>query len=221
MPKPREEVVIQEPPMEEFGKKHSCIKRTCLSGCGCFFIFIIGALILINYATNERERSLKNIPETVKKNVPIYDEQNIESIKFLSGEEKQKKLGLIAIFPKMLLSPMIVQWPEKFLEKPEHGGRAAHLANIKAFLKLPVGQNKDIITLEWKNLSAEPKFIEEYYTNELTKSNFTLENAARTASSSQILFQKEEISGTLSIQDTTPKTEGTDTVLLKVHMKTK
>lgn len=221
MPKPREDVVIQEPPVEEFGKKHSCIKRTCLSGCGCFFIFIIGSLILINYATNERERSLKNIPEKIQKNIPLYDEQNIKTIKMLSGEEKQKKLGLIAIFPKLLLSPMVVQWPEKFIENPEHGGRAAHIANIKRFVKLPVGDSKDIVTLEWKNLAAEPKFVEEYYTNELTKNNFTLEKAGQTTSSSQILFEKEQTSGTLLIQDTTPKIEGTDTVILKIHMNLK
>lgn len=221
MPKPREEVVIQEPPVEEFGKKHSCIKRTCLSGCGCFFIFIIAALILINYATNERERNLKNIPEKIQKNIPLYDEQNIKTIKFLNGEEKQKKLNYIALFPKIVISPMIIQWPEKFITNPQKGGKEAHLANIKTFLKLPIAEVKDTITLEWKALPAEPKFIEEYYTNELTKNHFTLETASKTASSSQILFQKEKISGVVYIQDNSPTIEGTDLITLKIYMSTK
>ena len=185
MPKTRGDVVIQEPPLEEFGKNHSCLKRTCLSGCGCFFIFLIGTLFLINYATKQREREIKNIPRLVTESVPLYDAQNIHKIKILSGTTN------------------------------------AHIANIKALFKVPLSDARDTITLEWKNLSAEPQFIEQYYKDELEKKDFTLEPTASTASTSQFLFKKQNINGALYIKDSGSKLEGTDFVSVKINMKTK
>lgn len=221
MPK-KDDIIIQEPPLEEFGKKHSCIKRTCLSGCGCLFLFLFGSIFLIHYATREHEREIKRIPPLVERNVPLYDTQNLSKIKIINGEERQKGFELAALIPKLFISPLIIEWPEKFVENPQKtGGNQAHIANIKKFLKKPLSESKDVVTVEWKNLSAEPKFVEEYYKDELTKRDFKIENTARTTSTSQLLFEKPGISGAVYIQDFSARKEGTDFVSVKVTMKVK
>jgi len=184
----KDDVVIQEPPMEEFGKRHSCVKRTCLSGCGCILFFIIGGVFLINFAAKERIKDLKHIPETVESNIPLYDPQNVRHIQQISGKEKNKGFEIAALVPKVLISPLVITFPEKFIENPKKGDRDAHIANIKTFLQTPLGDQRDTLILEWTNLSAEPKFLVEYYQTELKKKQFQIQATGKTTSSTQLLF---------------------------------
>ncbi len=215
----KDDVVIQEPPMEEFGKRHSCIKRTCLSGCGCVIFFLIGAVFLVNFAAKERIRELKHIPENVEETVPLYDAQNVRTIQQINGKEKNAGFEIAAIIPKLFLSPLVVTFPEKFIENPEHGGRDAHISNIKKFLKRPLADQRNTVILEWTNLSAEPKFIVEYYQTELKQKQFQIQSTGKTSSSTQLLFEKNDINGAVYIQDETPRKEGTDFVSVRIQIK--
>lgn len=214
----KDDVVIQEPPMEEFGKRHSCIKRTCLSGCGCFVLFIIAAVVIINLATRDHTKNLKAIPPSLPQKVPLYDALNVRTIKFTSGEAQSKAYQTAAIVPKIFLAPIVFTWPEKFVDNPKIGGRDAFLENMKKFLKRPVASTPDTILLEWDHLSAEPKFIEEYYKSELKKKQFSVEQASRTASSTQLLFKKDATAGAIFITDNDARREGTDYVSVKINM---
>lgn len=215
----RDDVVIQEPPMEEFGKRHSCIKRTCLSGCGCFLLFVIGTLVLINFATRDHTKNLKNIPPTIQKEIPLYDTNNVNTIKFTSGKDQSNAYQKAAIVPKLFLAPFVYSWPEKFVENPQYGsGREVFIENMKNFLKRPVAKTPDTILLEWDHLSAEPRFVEEYYKSELKKKQFSVEQTSRTASSTQLLFQKEATTGAIFITDNDARREGTDYVSVKINM---
>lgn len=220
MPKAKQDVVIQEPPMEEFGKKHSCIKRTCLSGCGCVILLIIGFVALINFATTHRGvRNLKSIPRQVTATVPLYDAQNVKSIKLETENGSKIVLAVTSFLPKLVLSPLIVVSPEKLMENPAVG-QGAYKENLKTFFKKPLRQPQNTYILEWKNLPAELSFIEDYYESELKKRDFTVEESSRSTSTVQMIFKKDGVEGVFLGQDMRPEKDGTDTVVVTINMET-
>lgn len=217
MLKPKEDVVIQDPAIEEFGKKHSCIKRTCLSGCGCFLLFLILFVVAINVASHPRSRSLKAIPPPLKVQVPLYDTQNVQKITVIKNTDNNLLGGVLSLVPKMILSPVVVVKPELFLTRPQHGEDAA-LENLKIFFKKPLSEPKETYTLQWKNLSAELSFIKDYYQSELEKKQFTLKTIQTSTSTLNISFQKHGISGVILGEDHSDKKDGTDFVSVQVSI---
>ncbi len=214
----KNDVIIQDPPMEEFGKRHSCIKRTCLSGCGCVLLFFLGILFVVHFASQERTKELKEIPKSVVSSVPLYDAQNIRTIQFTNAQEKNIAIEIAGFIPKIILSPFVIGFPEKFIENDNTEASSTHFENIKTFLQRPLEDKKDTIFLEWTNLSADPKFVAEYYKNELKKQNFQIEETHINTYFTKIIFKKEDIRGILSIQDQSPTKEGTDSVSITIHM---
>ncbi len=66
-------VEIKNPPIGEFNKKPSCIKRGCFGGCGLIILFLIAILVILKFTTTENPKELKALPEFFPAEIPIYD----------------------------------------------------------------------------------------------------------------------------------------------------
>ena len=203
-------VEIKEPPLQELNKKRSCLKRSCLTGCGCILIFLIACLIILKIASSPTTKELKTLPPTISNTVPIYDEKNIDSILFTSGADRGKAIELAAYVPKLVLMPFIVVLEQRY--------RAPDA--ILSLIQEPVADHRDLYSITWKNLDAGPKFVQDFYRGELTKRGYTLETSTETSEIKQFTFKNtKDIEGAIYIKDI-PDKNGTDTVVLSLQMPT-
>lgn len=208
-----EKIEIQEPPIEELKKKRSCLKHTCVSGCGCLILFLIGSIIFLQLTSGERVKELKNVPDNWPKSIPVYDKDNISKISILSGQERGQNLEKIALIPKFILSPIFIILEKKFpVEKNNPEGRMEQKTTWESFVKImkePVADHRDKIQIEWSNLPAEPYFIFNYYKNALKKENFSINESVDREEIRQFKFNLDQTEGVLYIKDTA-ENKGTD-----------
>lgn len=220
-----DDIEIKEPPLEELGKKHSCFKRTCVSCCGFFIILIIGSLIVLKFAVGPKTKVIKQIPRIVSATVPVYDPENTEMIVLTSGEERSQSLELIAIIPKLVISPFIIYFDKDYrfirsylpeLEEPLRAEKTK-LGQFVIFMKKPVADHRDMLKINWYNLSADAEFIDKYYETELRKKDFAVAAKSTSSHITQFAFMKDNIDGTVYIEDN-PTTPFTDKVELTITL---
>lgn len=219
MRKDIDKVVIQEPPIQELKKKKSCLKRSCVSGCGCVIIFLVISLLILKFTSGPRIKELKEIPDQFPTAIPIYDGDNISKINFTSGQERGKSVEVIAYVPKLVFSPLLVLWEQKTGKENYSDKEKSFFENFINIMKEPVTDHRDIIKIEWTELPAEPKFVYEYYQSELERNDFKLKNKNNNNKNYQFSFSKDNIEGVLYIEDVAQKT-GTDYISLTVNTPT-
>jgi len=199
-------VEIKNPPIGEFNKKPSCIKRGCFGGCGLIILFLIAILVILKFTTTENPKELKALPEFFPAEIPIYDIDNLDTITLQSEHKKNKELELVLMLPKIIVSPIVILKSEN---------QESSWKTFTEFIKAPIIPQKENITLDWYNLSANPDFLQEYYTNEFKKNNFNILISKNTGNRRQFSFEKNGINGLFYITDS-PKTEGTDFLSLYI-----
>lgn len=227
MPK-KEFVEIQEPAIKTIGKNRSCLKRSCFGGCGCLFIVCIIFLGFIRLVAVPNTKELKTLPETFPSDlIPMYDKENINSITYLSAQEKGRSLERLAYIPKILIAPLYLA-AEQYL--PPNYQILSDTRNLtptdrfKNIVARPIFANDSTFTIHWTHLTARPSFILEYYTDELTKNGFNvIQNKNSPQHTQEITFthNSEPISGILQIVDPSPIDRGTDEVILELHITSK
>jgi hypothetical protein len=203
-------VTIQEPPLQELNKKRSCLKRTCFTGCGCIVIFLIASLLLLKFATGPKTKKLKEIPPTILEHILPYDTDSIDTIQIISGRDRNKGIEMIAYIPKIILAPIFIAIEDN---TPVDSKEKTAWSKFSTFVQAPLTDQRDSVMIEWSMLIAEPSFVYDYYSGELTKKGFTIENEQATNNIKQLYFKNKIIDGSLRIQDN-PKKPGTDYVLL-------
>ncbi len=209
-----EDIEIKEPPLQELNKKRSCLKRSCLTGFGCILIFLLVSVGIIYFAANPRKKELKTVPANFPSEIPVYDKDAIHTITFISGQERGRWIELAAYVPKIIVSPLLIA-----LENNESNPASPERTWAK-FLRVieePVADRRDQVTIEWSNLSAQPKFVEAYYQSALKKANFSVEPTHDAEGSKQFTFSKDSVDGYLLLQDDAQK-DGTDMILLNVRV---
>ncbi len=110
------------------------------------------------------------------------------------------------MLPKIIVSPIVILKSEN---------QESSWKTFTEFIKAPIIPQKENITLDWYNLSANPDFLQEYYTNEFKKNNFNILISKNTGNRRQFSFEKNGINGLFYITDS-PKTEGTDFLSLYI-----
>ena len=207
--------------MREFKKQRSCLKRTCFTSCGCLVFFLIGALIILKFTAGPRVKELKSIPANFPMEIVVYDKDNISRITIILGEDRSRAVETIAYVPKLILSPIFLVLEKKFPARKENAeGRIETkntLENFMALMKEPVADHRDKIQIEWTELPAEPRFIYNYYKDELTKTGFIINEAVDKNNIRQFGFKLGNTEGVLYITDDAQK-EGTDFVSLTVNI---
>lgn len=221
MRRPIDNIEIKEPPIKELKKKKSCLKRTCLSGCGCIIIFIIAFLLLLKFAATPREKELKQVPENFPTSIPVYDKDNIVKITFVSGRDRAKWVETATFVPKIILSPILLTL-DKYDVVPiqeDNPNRADGISwdNFIRLVQEPVGNYRDTIKIEWQDLSATPKFIQDYYQTELKKGEFEVNITTENDDMRQFIFMLENIDGVLYIKDNHEEV-GTDYLSITINI---
>jgi hypothetical protein len=224
MPK-RETIEIQEPTIQTLGKNRSCLKRSCFGGCGCLFLICIAFLLMVRLLAVPNLKELKTLPDSFPSElVPMYDKENIERISYLSAKEKGNTLERLAYIPKIIITPLYLMVEQYLPSNYQILSDTRDLSGRERFTQIinkPLFANNSTFTIEWTHLSARPSFIKEYYTDELTKTGFTVTSTPVTPQySEEITFTHttEQINGTLRIIDPSPTDRGTDEVILELNL---
>jgi hypothetical protein len=213
-------VEIVEPPIGELTKKYSAfstIKRTCLSGCGCLLLLIIGIIIFMRLALGSGPQTLKKIPDNFPTDIPVYDENNIEQITFVSGKYKNRAIETAAIFPKIILSPFLLTL-NKNEQSVNNTDKLASVKNLWKIISAPVSDHRDTIQIEWRNLDAAPSFITNYYKTELKKKDYNIDIESEGQGVRQFSFSRDTITGSVYVKGDEEIKPGTDYVVLTINL---
>lgn len=216
-----DKIEIQEPPMQEFKKQRSCLKRACFTSCGCLVFFLIGALLILKFTAGPRVKELKSTPDNFPDKIVVYDKDNISKITLISGEERGRAIETIAYVPKLALSPIFLVLEKKFPVREENlNGRIEQKTTWEKFVSLmrePVADHRDKVQVEWTELPAEPRFVYNYYKDELIKTGFAVNESSNKDDIRQFAFVLNDTEGVLYITDDAQK-PGTDFVSLTVNI---
>lgn len=213
-----EQIEIKEPPIQELGKKRSCLKRTCFTGCGYIVIFIIASVLLLKFAAGPRTKKLDDVPNNFPESIPLYDSDNIQEINFTSGKEKGRILEIAAFVPKLILSPIILGLDKNTETNIKKTNTWKNFVDI---MKEPVVDHRDITIVEWTEMPAEPWFVQSYYETELKRFNYITErDNEKDGAVRRLNFELNEVEGILYVEDD-PGRNGTDYVSLTVKVPLK
>lgn len=213
-------VEIVEPPIGELTKRYSAfstIKRACFTGCGCLVVIIIGITIFLRLALGSGPQTLQNVPDNFPNDIPVYDEDNIEQITFVSGKYKNRGIEIAAFFPKIILSPLFLTL-NKNNQNTNDTDKLASVKNLWQIISAPVSDHRDTAQIEWRNLDAEPSFIINYYKTELRKTGYKIDVESEGRGVRQFSFSKDTITGSMYAQGDEELKPGTDYVVLTVNL---
>ncbi len=213
-------VEIVEPPIGELTKKYSAfsaIKRACFTGCGCLVFVIIGIIIFIRIAMGSGPETLSSVPANFPSNIPLYDQDNIEQITFISGKYKNRGIEIAAIFPKIILSPLLITL-DKNSQNNADTDKLTSITNLWKMISAPVSDHRDTVQIEWRELNADPYFIIGYYKTELKKDFYNIDVESEGENVQQFSFSKDDITGSMYVQGAPG--QGADYAVLTVNLQT-
>jgi hypothetical protein len=214
-------VEIVEPPIGELTKKYSAfsaIKRACLTGCGCLGFVIIAAIITIRLVMGSGPTTLSSVPDNFPSDIPIYDKDNIEQITFISGKYKNRGIEIAALFPKIILSPLLMTL-DKGSQNNISTDKTTSIKNLWSTISAPVSDHRDTVQIEWRKLNADPFFVIGYYKTELKKESYNIDVESEGDNVQQFSFSKGEITGSMYVQG--PPGQGSEYAVLTVNLITK
>lgn len=215
-----DKIEIKDPPIQAFHKPSSCLKRSCMTGSVALLFFVASGLLLLRFATDTRTKEIKKIPEMVASQIPLYDTDNIDVIRYTSGKKKKDVLESVMLIPKVISAPVVIAWHTYMPFGQKENDTIAAMSFKNAFfyiLKQPVASERDLIEIEWRELPAQPKFIDEYYQQEFKRKGFAIDVASSSATVRQFTFTKGDVTGSTFIQDA-PEDEGTTFILMTIQL---
>lgn len=210
-------VEIVEPPIGELTKQRGSFRKTCLTGCGCVIFLIIGLIIAFRIFVGAGPQNVKTVPENFPNDIPVYEKDSIEKITVISGKFKNRSVEIAAIFPKVILAPLLLEIRGETTNTNE--GILGANKNFWKLLTTPVGDSRDSIQVEWKDMDAEPTFVISYYRKELAKKGYTISETSHEDGTYQFEFRSENgIGGALFAQGDEENRPGTDLAILTVNI---
>ena len=83
-----------------------------------------------------------------------------------------------------------------------------------------MGDTRDTVRVEWRNVDTGQNYIINFYQNELKKSKYKIDVESQGQGVKQFSFSREDgISGSLYTEDSDTKQTGTEKVILTVNLK--
>lgn len=213
-----DEIEIVEPPVGELTKPRNSLKKTCLTGCGCVIFLIIALTLAIKLFIGTGPTTIKKLPENFPRGIPVYAKDSIDQITYIRGTYKNRSMEIAAFFPKVILSPLLLQLrPDASVSSSE--GFITANKNFWTLLTTPVGDSRDTVQIDWKTLDAEPGFVVSYYKKELGKQGYSVSEINKDNSSYQITFENtDDIAGTLIAVGNEEDHPGTDYATLTINI---
>lgn len=214
-----DKVQIVEPPIGELSKKPSRIKYGCLGCVGGIILLIVGTYVAVRLAVGPGPETLSAVPASFPTDIPVYAKDNIESITFIPGRYKHRGAEIASILPKVFLAPLFLPSGTSTNQTGDERSTWAGIKKIWQYVFAPVGDNRDTVQIEWRNLDAEPTFVFNYYKTELTKKDYNIDEETKSNTTKQFTFSNNQgVSGSLSAQGDEENRPGTDYAVLTVNL---
>ncbi|MFA7653543.1 MAG: hypothetical protein WCX97_00675 [Candidatus Magasanikbacteria bacterium] len=198
MRKTIENIEIVEPPIQELTKKRNGFFRACLLSFFLMILIIIGIIAGLRISMGPGPKNIRSLPVNFPVDIPIYDKDNIEGITFISGKYKSRGMEIAAFFPKLILTPLLIK-----LDPEQNQSTSTNKKSFRDFWKIltmPVGDSRDTVQIEWRDVDTSPGFLISYYKNELKKKDFIIDSESDAKNYKQITFSRpDELSGTLYV----------------------
>ncbi|MDD2757767.1 MAG: hypothetical protein PHD72_00115 [Patescibacteria group bacterium] len=204
------DVEIVEPPIQELTRKNRWVGKACMSGCGCLFLFIALIIVGVRLFVGQGPKEIRVLPENFPKEIPVYNEYNIDRITYTSGHYKARAMAIAAFFPKIILSPIFINTAETNPQAPSTptSQRVNIGRELWRIITKPVGDDRDTVQIEWRRVPSDTKSLILYYQNKLNEAGFTLDTEEEGDNYKQFTFSRADgIGGTVSAQQTSPNKE--------------
>ena len=185
----KEKITIKSPPISELEKQSSCLKRSCITGCGCIVVFLLGLLLIVFSLVQTRSKQISTIPEHIQQSVAIYAADDVNNAQYTASEDQNRFLESVAFIPKFILSPFVVLIDDQV--DPDNTA----WSQMKEFIQDPVLDARTKYQFTWNNLPASPQFIKNYYTTKLKQKGFEVIEE----SDEMLRFSSDSIDGTIII----------------------
>jgi hypothetical protein len=128
-------------------------------------------------------------------------------------------MEIASFLPKIILSPLILQTSYSDTSSTSTtNSRFSYFKRVWNLIFTPVGDKRNTIQITWSHLDAEPNFILNYYKKELHKAGFYINENRQNPK--QFSFIKNNVDGTISVQEKTNQEPGTGLVVLIVNLET-
>ena len=196
MPSPKlDNIEIVEPPIEELSKKRHTFLRSCFFSIVLMFLLLCASTVGLWLSLGTGPKTLSKVPTNFPADVPIYDQDNIENITFITGRYKNRALEISAFLPKIILSSLL----SKYHNDPSDPDSKNQPKNIWQAMMMPVGDKRDSIQIEWRDSDTSATFLMSYYKNELKKKSFSIDSETDGKNFKQTNFSRasDNISGAI------------------------
>lgn len=194
------DVEIVEPPIQELSKKRGSFAKSCLTGCGGLLLFIALVIVGAKLYIGPGPKELRAVPESFPSDVDIYDGYNVDKVILISGRYKSRGLKIASFFPKIILSPLLVSMTNNETAGQQTASGTAKLGarEILRILSMPVGDERDTVQIEWRDIPVEPIFMTAYYQSKLAEKKFQIDSQSEGDDYEQFTFSRSDgIDGTV------------------------
>lgn len=197
-----DDIEIQGPAMKEIRRTRSCVRRTCFSGCGCFFVLAIIIVAGFWIFAPPLPKEVNVIPSDFPTDLPVYKIKSATKIEYISAKRQQRGPETAAFIPKILLAPVFLA-----LEEPDEtatttpgkdAGKSAWHA-FRGIVKEPLREYRNKATLQWLGLTAEPQFIDDWYQAQMLDAGLRVQREFLDTTKRKITFDNENLNGTVLI----------------------
>jgi len=213
MPREVDEIQIQGPPIDEIRKRSSCLKRSCGTLLGIIIVLLMVFSLLIHLVVSPNTKKLSTIPTDFPAGIPLYDNENIDAITYISGKERGQAIELLAFVPKAILSPLILA-----IESADEAAGADTETLWESFIRIlgtPLADHRQVVTIEWSELQAAPAFIQSYYRSALTNAGY--EETSEQHPNRVRFVDEYGTTVTVDVHDNGNAQDGTDYAILKIY----
>ena len=199
-----DDVEIQGPAMKEIRRTRSCIRRTCFSGCGCFFVLALIIVAGFWLFAPPLPKETNVVPDDFPTDLPVYKIKSATKIEYISAKRQKRGPETAAFIPKILLAPVFLA-----LEEPEEhatstvgaeAGKSAWHA-FRGIVKEPLKDYRNLAIINWKGLSAEPQFIDDWYQAQFVNAGLRVQRDFLETTIRKITFDDDGIDGTVVIEE--------------------
>lgn len=221
-----EDIIIQEPPIQELSRQYSCLRRSCFSCLSVLLVILAVSLLILKFTLIPAPRELKKAPTSFTDSIPLYDPDSITKITLLPGADRSRAVEAAAMVPKAIIAPFFITLDknQSFLKRSYPSSTlnlqtASFGKKFNLFLHAPIGDHRDEITITWQDISADPTFISEYFIKELNKRGFVIMAPEQTNQITQYTFNRADLDGSIYIENKAD-TPLTDSMIITIQTST-
>ncbi|PSO45897.1 MAG: hypothetical protein BRC22_00380 [Parcubacteria group bacterium QH_9_35_7] len=213
------EVQVKDPAVKELENKRSCVKSGCSKGCLFVILLVVGVLAISKFVTSPQLKEVKNVPSYFPQGVPVYEKDSIKKIAVSDQNKNTLFAQLSDVIPKFFLVTYSLSSEkidvEKYFKIEKKVQNKDTIDKFFYLMNKPAKKKERKVVIEWKNLSAEPDFIYDFYSTELSKNDFEVNTSVNKKTKKQIGFSRGQIVGSLFIKDD-PEIPGTTSLSLDI-----